>query len=556
MRSLLNTLFFVVIITSLSAQIAPDKYYVQFTDKDNSPYSITNPEEFLTQRALDRRAKYDIEIIEQDLPVNPQYIQGVTSAGATILTPTKWLNGVTIYTTEQSVLDAINDLPYVENVSKMHDLYNPVKKSFFENEDYDEEVTNNEKSSQIISSYDYGFAANQIEQLNGTLLHDQGFKGEGMVIAVLDAGYDVVKTHQLFDSLWANNQILGSMDFVDRDTNNVYAHHYHGRMVLSCMGANVEGLMVGTAPKASYWLFRSEDGASENIIEEYNWVSAAEFADSVGADVINSSLSYVDFDNPFWDYTYEDMNGMTAIATIGADIASEKGILVVNSAGNSGGSSFPWVGSPADGFNVFTIGAVDPNGNRVGFSSIGPTFDGRIKPEVMAQGQASAIADDSQGVQFGSGTSFSSPIIAGMSACLMEAFPDKTPYEIIESLKDSGDNASFPDNENGWGIPDFMAAYSTLTIITNNEEDHTNLVSVQPNPFADEVKVRVIEKSARTIELTIMDISGKQIVSVKREAHFNTEINLSDDLKGLSSGIYFMKVKIGNFQEVERLIKR
>ncbi len=556
MRSLLNTLLFILIFSSLSAQIAPDKYYVQFTDKDNSPYAINNPEEFLTQRALDRRAKYSIEISEQDLPVNPQYIQGVTDAGASILVPTKWLNGVTIFTTEQSVLDAINALPYVESVSKMQDMYNPIKKAYFENEEYGENALGNEKSSQKISSYDYGFAANQIEQLNGTLLHDQGFKGEGMVIAVLDAGYDVVKTHQLFDSLWANNQILGSMDFVDRDTNNVYAHHYHGRMVLSCMGANVEGLMVGTAPKASYWLLRSEDGATENIIEEYNWVSAAEFADSVGADVINSSLGYIDFDNPFWDHYYEDMDGMTAVATIGADIAADKGILVVNSAGNSGGGPFPWIGAPADGFNVFTIGAVDGSGNRVSFSSIGPTYDGRTKPVLMAQGSGAAIADDSQGVQFGSGTSFSSPIMAGMSACLMEAFPDKTPYEIIESLKDSGDNASSPDNENGWGIPDFMAAYSTLTIITNNEEGHSDLVNVLPNPFSDELIIRVVDKTARNIDLKIMDINGRQIVSLSREAHYNTEINLSDNLKGLSSGIYFMKVKIGNYQEVERLIKR
>lgn len=556
MRNLLTTLFFILIFSSLSAQIAPDKYYVQFTDKDNSPYSINNPEEFLTQRAIDRRAKYSIEISEQDLPVNPQYIQGVADAGATILVPTKWLNGVTIYTTSQSVLDDINALPYVESVAKMHDMYNPIKKAYFENEEYGEKESSNEKSSQKISSYDYGYAANQIEQLNGTMLHDQGFKGEGMVIAVLDAGYDVVQTHQLFDSLWANNQILGSMDFVDRDTNNVYAHHYHGRMVLSCMGANVEGLMVGTAPKASYWLLRSEDGASENVIEEYNWVSAAEFADSVGADVINSSLGYIDFDNPVWDHTYEDMNGMTAVATIGADIAVEKGILVVNSAGNSGGDSFPWIGAPADGFNVFSIGAVDGNGNRVGFSSIGPTYDGRIKPVLMAQGSGAAIADDSQGVQFGSGTSFSSPIMAGMAACLMEAFPDKTPYEIIESLKDSGDNASSPDNEIGWGIPDFMAAYSTLTIITNNEEDHANLVNITPNPFSNEIKLTVVDKTARNIDLTLVDINGRQILSLKREAFYNTVINLSNQVSKLPSGMYFMKVRIGDFQEVERLIKR
>ncbi|NOY51243.1 MAG: S8 family serine peptidase, partial [Chlorobi bacterium] len=373
MKKLFTILLTLGMMITAMAQIAPDKYYVQFTDKDNSPYSIDNPSEFLTQRAIDRRAKYSIVITNQDLPVNPQYITGVAATGAKLLNSTRWMNGITIYTTEQSVLDAINALPYVESIAKMNDRTNTLDYDKFKNESFGDELKpDNLKESASISSYDYGFAINQIEQLNGVLLHDQGFRGEGMVIAVLDAGYDVVKTQPLFDSLWANDQILGSKDFVYTDANNVYAWHYHGRMVLSCMGANIEGLMVGTAPKASYWLLRSEDGASENIIEEYNWVSAAEFADSVGADVINSSLGYIDFDNPFWDHTYDDMNGSTAVVTLGADIAASKGIMVVNSAGNSGQNpGFPWIGAPADGFDVFSIGAVDGDGNRAEFSSIG-----------------------------------------------------------------------------------------------------------------------------------------------------------------------------------------
>jgi len=539
------------------SQIAPDKYYIQFTDKNDSPYSIGNPEEFLTQRSLDRRAKYSIEITEQDIPVNPLYLEGVAAAGAEILNVTKWLNGVTIYTTDQSVVDDVLALPYVESVAKMIDRYNPIEKQFFENEIIgDGDMPENLKSIRSASSTDYGFGANQIEQLNGALLHDEGYRGEGMVIAVLDAGFQSVQTHPLFDSLWANDQILGTKDFVFPD-GNVYTGHTHGRSVLSCMGANIEGMLVGTAPKASYWLLRSEEPNAENVIEEYNWVSAAEFADSVGADVINSSLGYIDFDIPVWDHTYDDMDGNTAVVTIGADIASEKGILVVNSAGNSGSSSsFPWIGAPADGNNVFSIGAVTSSGSRASFSSIGPTADGRIKPVVMAQGQGSAIADGGSGVTTGSGTSFSSPIMAGMSACLIQAYPNKTPLEIQESLKQSANSASFPDNYMGWGIPDFMSAYSLLTTIEIGES-LKDFASVYPNPFIDDITIRLSYESADEVKLMLMDVNGRLIFSeVHNLSGNNEQLIISNKIKKLNSGIYFLGITIDQRAEVKRIVKK
>ena len=539
----------------LSAQVAPDKYFVKFTDKDNSPYSIDNPSEFLTQRALDRRAKYGIEISEQDLPVNPQYLTGVAGTGAHILSPSRWMNGTSFYTTEQTVVDAVYALPYVESVTKMADRPSNKRDKFFDEESFESDIST-EKLAAKANSMDYGFAYNQINQLNGILLHDSGFKGEGMVIAVLDAGYDVVKTQPLFDSLWANNQILGSKDFVNPDSNNVYGWHYHGRMVLSCMGANIEGLMVGTAPHASYWLLRSEDGATENVIEEYNWVSAAEFADSVGADVINSSLGYIDFDNPVFDHTYEDMNGETAVATIGADIAASKGIMVVNSAGNSGqDGSFPWIGSPADGFDVFSIGAVDGSGNRAGFSSIGPTYDGRIKPTVMAQGAGSTVADDNNSVLYGNGTSFSSPIMAGMTACLMQAYPNKTPSEIIESLKEAGDNSQNPDSYNGWGIPDFMSAYSALTIIDTPNDRKRDLITPFPSVFTNGLRLKVNYEKRGNLLISIGDKTGKQIFNQNVEVRKNEIINLSNFVNTLGAGVYFIQVEIDGYTEVEKIIK-
>lgn len=551
------TFLIVALLTGIISfgQVAPDKYYIQFTDKDNSPYSISNPGEFLTQRALDRRAKYNIQITEQDIPVNPSYLQGVAGTGADLLFATKWLNGVSIYTTEQSVIDAILALPYVVGATKMNDRNNSIKKQYFENESIgDKNKPENLKSSSSVSSMDYGLGTNQIEQLNGILLHDDGFMGEGIVIAVLDGGFYAVDTHPLFDSLWANNQILGVKDFV-HPGGSVYTESGHGRAVLSCMGANIQGQLVGTAPKASYWLLRPEYVVTENVLEEYNWVSAAEFADSVGADVINSSLGYIDFDMPQWDHTYDDMNGNTAVVTIGADIAESKGILVVNSAGNSGSNgSFPWIGAPADGFNVFSIGAVDGNGNRAGFSSIGPTADGRTKPDVMAQGQGSAVADDGTGVTWSSGTSFSSPIMAGISACLLQAFPDRTPAEIRAGIKQSGSNSGSPDNYMGWGIPDFMEAYSVLTTIEINDLNE-EISFIYPNPFSDNLTIELNLKTTEEVRITLMDVNGRLIFAESYVAVENEKLDLSNRINELNVGIYFLGITVDNATEIKRIIK-
>lgn len=539
------------------SQVAPDKYYIQFTDKNDSPYSIANPGEFLTQRALDRRAKYNIEITEQDLPVNQTYIDGVAATGADLLFSTKWMNGVTIYTTNSSVIDDILALPYVLSSTKMYDRPNATKKAYFENEDFGDKYKPAQlKNTQSELSMNYGEATTQIQQLNGISLHDEGFMGQGMVIAVLDGGFDAVDTNPIFDSLWDNNRILGSKDFV-HPGGSVFNESGHGRMVLSCMGADAEGLMIGTAPKASYWLLRSEYVVSENVLEEYNWVSAAEFADSVGADVINSSLGYVDFDDSSWDHAHEDLDGNTAVITIGADIAVTKGILVVNSAGNDGSNSWsPWIGAPADGFNVFTIGAVTASGNRASFSSIGPTADERVKPTVMSMGQGSAIADDGDGVTFGNGTSFSSPIMAGMSACLIQAYPNKTPLEIQESLKQSADHSSSPNNDYGWGIPDFMAAYSILTTVEIGDDMKSNLAFVYPNPFTNDFTLRLNIDESTDVELMLMDISGrlifKEVFSISDE---NKQLVITDQINELNKGIYFLAVTTDSKHEVKRIIR-
>ncbi|MCB2209182.1 MAG: S8 family peptidase [Bacteroidetes bacterium] len=555
-----NVFPFILLLISFQSftQIAPDTYYIQFTDKNNSPYSMDNPGEFLSQRAIDRRVNQGIDIVENDLPVNPEYLQGVVNAGATILNATKWLNGVTIYTESQTVVDDILTLPYVSIALKLVYKESDEEKSFFKNESFrtlDPGSFNNERST---SELNYGAAEDQIDQINGIPIHNLGYQGQGMIIAVLDGGFVGVEEHPVFDSLWTNDQILGTRDFVHPYDQDVFTESEHGKSVLSTIGANKPGQMIGTAPKASFWLLRSEDVMTENIIEEYNWISAAEFADSVGADVINSSLSYQDFDMSQWTHPYSDMDGNTAPATIGADLVTSKGILVCNSAGNSGSSSFPWNGAPADADSVFSIGAVDGNGYRASFSSIGPTADGRIKPAVMAKGQGTTVARGYSGIETGSGTSYSSPIIAGMSTCLWQANPTMKVMEIQEAIKQSASRADNPDNEYGWGIPDYMEAHAIMTSIENQmTENESVFVRTFPNPFSSELSVEIRTNKNVNVRFELYNVMGSLIFS---ENHKNSDIStvspFKHQLTNLNGGIYFLKINANGSTVTKKIMKR
>lgn len=548
-------LILTVFVLQSTAQIAPNKYYVQFKDKSNSPYSISNPQQFLTQRAINRRIKQGIPIVQNDIPVNPAYLNGVAQTGATLLFPTKWLNGVTISTTSQSVLTAIAALPYVLSIKSMETAnFNQLakNKTYFENEHISELELTKETNEGLIDPFNYGNGYTQINQINGIPLHIAGFRGQGMVIAVLDAGFTGANTHNAFDSLRINNQILGTKDFVNKG-GNVYTESNHGHSVLSTMAANRSGQLIGTAPKASYWLLRSESAATEHLIEEYNWVSAAEFADSVGSDIINSSLGYIDFDYPQWNHPYSHMNGNTAVVTIGADIAASKGILVVNSAGNSGSSAtFPYIGAPADGFKVFSIGAVDGNGIRASFSSIGPTFDGRIKPDVMARGSGTSLAGSTNtSYTTGSGTSFSSPVIAGMSACLWQAKPNFTNMQIKQAIMQSGDRALNPNNTNGYGIPNFTIANSLLTSIDTGDSSQDKLLGISPNPLASMVNIEF--RSSKELTVEAFNSNGRVL--------FNIRVNplagglLQKKLLELKPGLYLLNVRSNEAMQTIKLIK-
>lgn len=563
----LSTLIFGLLVTTFSfAQISPEKYFIAFTDKNNSPYSIENPQEFLSQRALERRERYNIAIDEYDLPVNPQYLEGVAAVGVQLLNPTKWLNGVTIYTNDPSRLDLIANLPYVKSIRKnvvksenkifpeIYDQFS-LNKPFGMNEVL-EELKSGYKSGNLTNSLNYGEGFNQINMIGGIALHDAGFMGQGMVIAVLDGGFFATEGMEAFDSLYMNGRILGTRDFVSGGT-NVYQGSTHGTAVLSTMGANLPGQLVGTAPEASYWLFRTEDTGTEYMIEEYNWASGAEYADSVGADVINSSLSYKTFDEPLYDHTYAEMDGNTAPSTIAADMAASRGMIVVNSAGNDGGSgSWPYIGAPADGDSVFSIGAVDADGQYVYFSSIGPTADGRIKPNFMAQGANTVVASTNGGTATSSGTSFSSPISAGITACLWQANPSMNNMEILNAIQLSGSMASNPDNQMGYGIPDFGFANLIMSGFNADLVVLPNAVDIYPNPFYDEIKIVYNSPDTQRVSIEVIDLNGKLVYSKQNiNRHFGLNYFKISGLESLRRGVYFVKISSDVMIVSEKIIK-
>lgn len=554
MRNLL-TFFIVLLFVQANAQIAPDKYFVQFTDKNNSPYSLNNPQEFLTERAIQRREKQVIALAENDLPVNPAYLQGVAQTGASILFPSKWLNGVTIQTSSQAVLNAIAALPYVSGMRGL--VEEPLKqkikqKLFFEQESISDSLRPDLSEDKTGSFFDFGSGFTQINQINGIPLHTAGFRGQGMVMGILDGGYSGVDTHIAFDSIRLNGQILGTKDFTEPG-GSVYNQSSHGTAVLSTVASNRPGQLIGTAPKASFWLLRPEFVATEHVIEEYNWVSAAEFADSVGVDVINSSLGYIDFDFAQWNHSYDHMDGNTCVVTIGADIAASKGILVVNSAGNSGSnSSFPYIGAPADGFNVFSIGAVNGSGVRASFSSVGPTFDGRIKPDVMAMGSGTAVTGSgNSSFSFSNGTSFSSPVLAGMATCLWQARPDFTNLEIKQAIMMSGDNSANPNVTYGHGIPNFMIAYSILTSIDTGDNPQVKLIDLYPNPFS--TSILIYFRDNRMLNVKVYDIQGRLFLDGNFNSYQTT--SLQSSLLALRAGMYMIHIKSDNAVQKFKIIR-
>lgn len=522
----MKKLYFLLILVVANfgyAQI--EDAWVYFNDKPSAATFLASPLTMLTQRSLDRRTAQNILLDITDVPVEQAYITQITAAtGITVMAKSKWLNALHIRGT-QTDIQALTGLSFVNNVKFANHSLNPGGRVAVNSS----KINSTNKKFEIEVTYNYGGSQNQIEMLNGHLLHQQNYTGQGKIIAVLDSGFTGVNTAAPFQNLITNNQILDGYNFPDRNT-NYFSRHNHGTNVLSTMGGFADGQLVGTAPSAQYYLFITEDVNSENPVEESYWVEAAELADYYGVDVINSSLGYFDYDNINYSHQYDDMVGNKTFASRGANMAFNKGIVVVISAGNSGATAEPHIATPADAFGALTIGAVNSVEAYASFSSIGPSFDGRVKPDVCAKGALTTVSSTTGAIYTSNGTSFSSPVLAGMVATFWSAVPTLTAQQVVDFVRQSADNYSAPTNQKGYGIPDFQLALTNalnLEVITSNQN-----FLVYPNPAENQITFQ-LENNQKGI-IYLYDVLGQNILT--KEISENNNVI---DVQNLSNGVYY-----------------
>lgn len=503
----LVAIFFILAFWDAHAQYP--KWIIRFTDKNNSPYSISTPSAFLSEKAIERRTKYHIAIDSTDLPVNPSYVQQVLAAGnVQLLNESKWLNQILIYCTDNATINTINQLPFVissQSIGMLQAQEQPYEK-------FDEKIKKINLSSfakaETNDTLNYGTSYNQVHIHNGEFLHNKGYTGDGITIAMLDAGFYHYKELSAFDSVRLQGKILGEKDFVDYD-NSVDEDDEHGMHCLSTIAANIPGTMVGTAPHASFWLLRSENTASEYPVEEQNWAAAAEFADSAGADMISSSLGYYYFDDAAFNHSYADIYANTTTVSKAAAMAVKKGMIVTNSAGNEGNNAWKYIIFPADADSVCAVGAVDGNGNIASFSSYG--YPGKVKPQIVSVGAGTIVFGTNNIPVSSSGTSYSNPNINGLIACLWQAFPVYDNITILNAVYQSADRYNNPDNRYGYGIPDMQKAYLILKQKQNTELYGNDWLFATPDTFTATISVKLIGQVYGKAALTLIDPNGNTV---------------------------------------------
>ncbi|MBC7447177.1 MAG: S8 family serine peptidase [Hymenobacteraceae bacterium] len=550
LRAFLLGLALLAATPAAHAQGTIRRHLITFRDKAGTPYSVSQPLQYLAPRAVARRQRQAIAVLPRDLPPTPGYVQQVRAVpGVAVIYRTRWFNGV-IVECDSSRLRQVQALPFVRGARTLNRVAAATRARA------ETRPARAFDAQRPTSANPYGIAFAQAEQIGATTMHAAGFRGEGMHVAIFDAGFPGVETIPAFRLLFQQNRLLSTFDAV-RGGTSVYDLHPHGTMVLSTMAANQPNSFIGTAPMASYHLIRTEDtrGGTETPAEEAYWLIGAEYADSAGVDVINSSLGYHDFDAPAASYTYADMDGNTALSTRAADLACAVGILVVNSAGNDGDNSWRYVSAPADADSVLTVGAVDSLGRRAGFSSQGPTADGRIKPNVSTQGAQSAIIYPDGNISRGSGTSFAGPIMAGMAVGFWQANPTLTAQQVRRFLELSGSIAANPNNFLGYGIPNFRRAYNLAN--PNNPlglpaAEGRSVPELYPNPvpgaaFALRLPARLIGQEL-TVQLT--DAAGRVISEqlVKTVAGTDSVV-ITTDKNQLQAGLYLCLLRAASGEQ-------
>lgn len=536
-------LLFLILSFQVSAQ---HRYAVHYKYKPTTTYSLDNPETFLLDKAVDRRLREQIAVDSTDLPVSVQYIDKVGEIVDGFIFHSKWLNASLIMA-DESIIPEIEAFPFVEKV----ELVARGGVSHIENSKKESgEALMRIRSKLFKKSQTFDF---QNDILGIPEMHAEGYNGEGLRIAVFDAGFMNADQISGMQHLFENDKIIATRDFVIPGSDNVFRTDTHGTGSLSLLASNDPQKLVAGAYAAEYILCITEDVQSEYRIEEYNWVRAAEFADSLGVDIINSSLGYNIFDDPAMNYTKEQLDGETSIASIGAGMAADKGILVVCSTGNEGNISWKTITVPADAKGILSVGAISNDFQKAGFSSIGPSSDGRIKPELVAFGTGVTIWRFINGPSFSSGTSFSSPQIAALAAGIWQARPDWTRAELKENILKSGSQYEEPDYELGYGIPNFRRAlYGTINEIEEGREHHRT--KIYPNPL-DGNKLFVEFGNASQCNFRLFDTAGKQ-VSFLSLARNLVEDPYEVDLRRVNPGIYLIELQDNDGAKVIKLLRK
>ncbi|RYC69336.1 S8 family serine peptidase [Spirosoma sordidisoli] len=535
---------FVLVSFSVAGQ-TNRKYLVLLRDKASSPYSIDRPGQFLSQRAIQRRQKQNIAVLERDLPVTPAYVAQIQQTGARIWYTSRWFNAVLVETNE-TTLATIQRLPFVAGVEFNKSLANARLGETGRVASLAQAGSAGKFGA--VEPLNYGNSLNQVTQIGADKMHQAGYRGEGMLIGVLDSGFLRANQLSFLKPLFDEKRILATYDFVRKET-SVYEDDSHGLSCLSAIAATADNQLYGTAFKAQFILLRTEDAGSEQRIEEANWLFGAEYADSAGVDVISSSLGYTTFDDPASGYTYRDMNGKTALSSRAAQIAAETGMVVVVAAGNEGSGSWRYLSAPSDAAAVLAIGAVTQTGQRAAFSSFGPSADGRVKPDLAARGQGTLVGSPGGQIVSGNGTSFATPLVAGLAAGFWQANPRLTAAQVTDALRRSGSQYTSPDDQVGYGIPNFERAMEVARTYSQ--------FLIYPNPFSDSQPLAVQwgdVQANTTIDATLTDLAGRVVWS-NRYTPAGLAAFVLPPLN-LSAGLYVMTLVAGDQKRSIKVIKQ
>ena len=556
----LKTVFLLLFVLSnflaISQSRYPGMFLISFTDKNQSPYTISQPDQFLSQRAIERRNKANILIIEQDLPINPSYIDSLSFYGAKPSFSSRWLNAVLIEMSDSLKMQQILQLDFVDSMQYMAPIKSKKKKKKNTVRTKQNKRVETGMQMEYQEEINYGESTDQLRLIGLPQMHKLNFLGEGIQIAVLDNGFRGMDKMDIFEDLFSSGHLIGTKDIANPQ-GDVFKAGNHGTYVMTTMAAHEPGVLVGSAPAASYLLIHTEDNDYEYPIEEFNWAVGAEYADSLGVDIITSSLIYSTFDDTLLSHTHKQLDGETAIVSRAAQIATEKGILVFNSAGNDAAKSWQKIAFPADAKDVMTVGAVNMTGVYAPFSSVGFTADGRIKPNIVAVGQGTkSISPNTGEIVSINGTSFSNPTIAGAAAILMQANPNVSTENIRIAIQQSASQNSHPDSLLGYGIPNFYLAH----ILLNNENipalKSEQGFTIMPNPYLSDLYILYNVIDSQQVSVQVFDISGKLMFGIRDIPSMEgMNIRKLDDASGLPQGMYLVVLHIGNKKYTKKLIK-